>query len=108
MRPQPDCRRTIATARAGNVIGGGDWADDPIVPDAMRTLAKGEAIPVRFFHLIFLKDLRLSSQFSYWPAMDRIFRQREGDGELKLVHLRSCTKKYGPAARIPYRHSDKS
>ncbi len=37
----------IATARAGNVIGGGDWAEDRIVPDAMRALAAGEAIPVR-------------------------------------------------------------
>ena len=30
-----------------NVIGGGDWAMDRIVPDAMRALAKGVAIPVR-------------------------------------------------------------
>ena len=37
----------IATARAGNVIGGGDWAEDRIVPDAMRSLAAGEAIAVR-------------------------------------------------------------
>ena len=37
----------IATARAGNVIGGGDWAVDRIVPDAMRSLAAGEPIPVR-------------------------------------------------------------
>jgi len=37
----------IATARAGNVIGGGDWAEDRIVPDAMRSLSAGEAIPVR-------------------------------------------------------------
>jgi CDP-glucose 4,6-dehydratase len=37
----------IATARAGNVIGGGDWAADRIVPDAMRSLARGEPIPVR-------------------------------------------------------------
>ena len=37
----------VASARAGNVIGGGDWAADRIVPDAMRTLAKEEAIPVR-------------------------------------------------------------
>jgi CDP-glucose 4,6-dehydratase len=37
----------IATARAGNVIGGGDWAEDRIVPDAMRSLAAGKAIPVR-------------------------------------------------------------
>jgi len=38
---------TIATARAGNVIGGGDWAEDRIMPDAMRSLAFGESIPVR-------------------------------------------------------------
>ena len=37
----------IATARAGNVIGGGDWAADRIVPDVMRSLAKGEQILVR-------------------------------------------------------------
>jgi CDP-glucose 4,6-dehydratase len=37
----------IATARAGNVIGGGDWAEDRIVPDAMRALAASEPIAVR-------------------------------------------------------------
>ena len=37
----------IATARAGNVIGGGDWAEDRIVPDAMRALAKNQPIIVR-------------------------------------------------------------
>ncbi|HEX4085572.1 MAG TPA: CDP-glucose 4,6-dehydratase, partial [Chthoniobacteraceae bacterium] len=37
----------VASARAGNVIGGGDWALDRIVPDAMRALSKGESIPVR-------------------------------------------------------------
>lgn len=37
----------VASARAGNVIGGGDWAKDRIVPDAMRALAKGATIPVR-------------------------------------------------------------
>ena len=37
----------IATARAGNVIGGGDWAADRIVPDAMRALAVGEVIALR-------------------------------------------------------------
>jgi CDP-glucose 4,6-dehydratase len=40
----------IATARAGNVIGGGDWAKDRIVPDCMRALAAGRPIPVRNRH----------------------------------------------------------
>lgn len=37
----------LASARAGNVIGGGDWALDRIVPDCVRALQRGEAIPVR-------------------------------------------------------------
>ena len=37
----------IATARAGNVIGGGDWAEDRLVPDAMQSLAAGQVIPAR-------------------------------------------------------------
>jgi len=37
----------LASARAGNVIGGGDWARDRIVPDCIRALQRGETIPVR-------------------------------------------------------------
>lgn len=37
----------LASARAGNVIGGGDWALDRIVPDCVRALRSGSAIPVR-------------------------------------------------------------
>ena len=40
-------RIQLATARAGNVIGGGDWAVDRIVPDAIRNLKAGNPIPVR-------------------------------------------------------------
>ncbi len=37
----------LASARAGNVIGGGDWAEDRIVPDAVRALSAGKPVPVR-------------------------------------------------------------
>jgi CDP-glucose 4,6-dehydratase len=37
----------LASVRAGNVIGGGDWAADRIVPDAMRALSAGEDLIVR-------------------------------------------------------------
>ena len=37
----------VASARAGNVIGGGDWAKDRIVPDCVRALQAGQAIQVR-------------------------------------------------------------
>lgn len=37
----------VATARAGNVIGGGDWAAHRLVPDAIRALEAGVPVPVR-------------------------------------------------------------
>jgi CDP-glucose 4,6-dehydratase len=37
----------VASVRAGNVIGGGDWADDRIVPDCVRALSGGQRVAVR-------------------------------------------------------------
>ncbi|MBB4631491.1 CDP-glucose 4,6-dehydratase [Sphingosinicella soli] len=37
----------VASVRAGNVIGGGDWAEDRLVPDILRALAAGQPIVVR-------------------------------------------------------------
>ncbi|MFA5951846.1 MAG: CDP-glucose 4,6-dehydratase [Hyphomicrobium sp.] len=37
----------LATARAGNVIGGGDWAEDRLIPDAVRAFSKGLPLVVR-------------------------------------------------------------
>jgi CDP-glucose 4,6-dehydratase len=38
---------SIATARAGNVVGGGDWAEDRLIPDAVRAWSSGETLKVR-------------------------------------------------------------
>ena len=38
---------SIATARAGNVIGGGDWAVDRIIPDAINSIVKEELLNIR-------------------------------------------------------------
>ncbi|MGZ8335696.1 MAG: CDP-glucose 4,6-dehydratase [Allosphingosinicella sp.] len=37
----------VATARAGNVIGGGDWSEDRLVPDVWRAAASGETVALR-------------------------------------------------------------
>ena len=42
-----DSRVAVSTARAGNVIGGGDFAKDRIIPDCVRAALKGEDIIVR-------------------------------------------------------------
>jgi CDP-glucose 4,6-dehydratase len=38
----------VATSRAGNVIGGGDWAADRLVPDCLRAFVAGESVRLRF------------------------------------------------------------
>lgn len=38
---------SIASGRAGNVIGGGDWAEDRLIPDIVRAFLKGEKAKIR-------------------------------------------------------------
>jgi CDP-glucose 4,6-dehydratase len=38
----------IATARAGNVIGGGDWSEDRLIPDCVRALEAGQTVNLRY------------------------------------------------------------
>ena len=38
----------VATVRAGNVIGGGDWSADRLIPDCVRALASGSAVTLRY------------------------------------------------------------
>jgi len=45
-RPNGSCVR-IASARAGNVIGGGDWSLDRLIPDVMRSIQLGKTVSIR-------------------------------------------------------------
>jgi CDP-glucose 4,6-dehydratase len=40
-------KKAISSVRAGNIIGGGDWAKNRIIPDCIRALKKGEKIGIR-------------------------------------------------------------
>lgn len=42
----------LASARAGNVIGGGDWAEDRLIPDIMRAITQGSPVRIRSPHAI--------------------------------------------------------
>jgi len=44
---KPDSNVRVGITRAGNVIGGGDWAVDRIVPDCMEAWANGETVDIR-------------------------------------------------------------
>lgn len=100
----------VASARAGNVIGGGDWAEDRIVPDAMRALDHREKIAVRnpravrpWQHVLeplggyltlaagLAKDESLAAAFNFGPGPDanrtvkdlvtEILKNRQGSWE---------------------------
>lgn len=42
----------VASARAGNVIGGGDWSEDRLIPDAVRAWQSGQTLSIRSPHAI--------------------------------------------------------
>ena len=70
----------IATARAGNVIGGGDWAADRVVPDAMRALAAGEVIHVRSPHATRPWQHVLEPLGGYLLLAEHLAKAPAGDG----------------------------
>lgn len=45
---KPAKRPAVATARAGNVVGGGDWSTDRLIPDVVRAWSAGEKVSVRY------------------------------------------------------------
>ncbi|MDA8403004.1 MAG: CDP-glucose 4,6-dehydratase [Desulfobacteraceae bacterium] len=51
-KPDTGLKPLISTVRAGNVIGGGDWAEDRLVPDAVRAASRRETLKIRNPHAI--------------------------------------------------------
>ena len=47
-----DHRVALASGRAGNVIGGGDWADDRLIPDILRAISDNKPVVIRSPHAI--------------------------------------------------------
>ena len=64
----------IASARAGNVIGGGDWAADRLVPDAMRAFMAGEVLRVRNPRAIRPWQHVLDPVFAYLGIAERLVK----------------------------------
>lgn len=48
----PPCEKGLATARAGNVLGGGDWAQDRLIPDVIAACLNDTPIEIRHPHSI--------------------------------------------------------
>ena len=67
----------IATARAGNVIGGGDWAQDRLIPDVVRSFKKGQAVHIRNPHSIRPWQHVLEPLYGYLMLAERLDVQGE-------------------------------
>ncbi|MDE1947977.1 MAG: CDP-glucose 4,6-dehydratase [Burkholderiales bacterium] len=72
----------MATARAGNVIGGGDWAADRLVPDILRALQQRQAVLIRNPHAIRPWQHVLEPLSGYLVLAERLYTQQgQSDAE---------------------------
>jgi CDP-glucose 4,6-dehydratase len=71
---EPRGRPLLATARAGNVIGGGDWAEDRLVPDLVRSVMRREAMEMRSPHAVRPWQHVLDSLSGYLVLGQRLFQ----------------------------------
>jgi CDP-glucose 4,6-dehydratase len=67
----------IATARAGNVIGGGDWAADRLIPDCFRAILAGEPIRIRNPHAIRPWQHVLEPISGYMLLAQRLYEEKD-------------------------------
>lgn len=72
-----DSPRCVATVRAGNVFGGGDWAEDRLVPDAIRAIQQGESLIVRSPGSLRPWQHVLEPLAGYLTLAERLYKQGE-------------------------------
>ncbi|HBA89127.1 MAG TPA: CDP-glucose 4,6-dehydratase [Geobacter sp.] len=65
----------LASARAGNVIGGGDWAADRLVPDCIAALLKGEPVRIRNPHAVRPWQHVLEPLSGYLTLAQRLYQE---------------------------------
>ena len=73
-------RIAISTARAGNVIGGGDFAEDRIIPDCVRAVLSGEKIIVRNPESVRPYQHVLDPLFAYLMITQRQYEEKGMEG----------------------------
>jgi CDP-glucose 4,6-dehydratase len=79
--PKKDSNIRIATARAGNVIGGGDWSSNRIIPDCVRSWSCGNSVKLRNPHSTRPWQHVLEPLSGYLNLASALFNQPELHGE---------------------------
>jgi CDP-glucose 4,6-dehydratase len=65
----------LATVRAGNVIGGGDWAQDRLIPDILAAFEQGRKVDIRNLHAIRPWQHVMEPLRGYLTLAERLFEQ---------------------------------
>ena len=94
----------IATARAGNVIGGGDWSEDRLLPDIVRSYLNDECVVVRSPNAVRPWQHVLEPIYGYMLLAEKIYNKPEHNGgynfgptskeQVKVVDILNMTKEY--------------
>jgi CDP-glucose 4,6-dehydratase len=108
----------VASTRAGNVIGGGDWAEDRLVPDIFRALSNGVQITLRNPDAIRPWQFVLEPLRGYLMLGERLWNEGEKCAEawnfgphdqdsISVLHLtRKVIQVWGAGEVVPERASD--
>lgn len=70
-------RAKIATARAGNVIGGGDWTEDRLVPDLVRAIVSGRQAELRYPQAVRPWQFVLDTLRGYLMFIERLWHEAD-------------------------------
>lgn len=101
----------LATARAGNVIGGGDWAADRLVPDILQAFERGEPVSIRNPHATRPWQHVLEPLSGYLCLAEQLVEQGQAfaeawnfgplDGDVQPVQwiVEHLARDWGPGAR---------
>ncbi|NRR32680.1 CDP-glucose 4,6-dehydratase [Oxalobacteraceae bacterium] len=71
----------LASGRAGNVIGGGDWAEDRLIPDMVRAIARREPVQIRSPHAIRPWQHVLEPLSGYLTLAEHLYQHGAGFAE---------------------------
>jgi CDP-glucose 4,6-dehydratase len=63
----------LASARAGNVIGGGDWSEDRLIPDFIRAIVKGDSLKIRSPYAIRPWQHVLEPLYGYLTLCEKLY-----------------------------------
>ncbi|PPD15472.1 MAG: CDP-glucose 4,6-dehydratase [Methylobacterium sp.] len=101
--------KAIASARAGNVIGGGDWSEDRLIPDAIRAWLAGKALEIRRPQAIRPWQHVLEPVNAYLVLAERLFADPSLAGAYNIgphTHEAATVREVIERARIAFPNSD--